>query len=193
MKKLGFTIVELIVVIVVISILATMSVAAYSGINVRAQNAQMIAAVNTYVKYFKVYKEQSGGYPVTVTQAGVQLINTPGGLRSQACLGASFPATSVFPSDACRISGSGAGMAILAYYYQPVNDALMTVSNNLPDTSKLTTVYGALNNRGIIYIGDAYNNMYRIDYSLVGHFDTCPVGRVNANMDDQSTLCSVEL
>jgi type IV pilus assembly protein PilA len=50
--RYGFTIVELLVVVVVISILASISVVAYQGVQKRAYNDRVISAVNIYVKAF---------------------------------------------------------------------------------------------------------------------------------------------
>ena len=47
----GFTIVELLIVIVIIGILAALVVLAYSGIQDRANNQQTESAVNAYRKH----------------------------------------------------------------------------------------------------------------------------------------------
>lgn len=59
----GFTIVELLIVIVVIAILATISIIAYNGIQQRAKNTQTIAAVTQWVKALQMYKVDNGSYP----------------------------------------------------------------------------------------------------------------------------------
>ena len=46
----GFTIVELLVVIVVIAILAFIAVVAYSGVQLRAKNTQLLASFDAYDK-----------------------------------------------------------------------------------------------------------------------------------------------
>lgn len=52
----GFTIVELLIVIVVIGILAAITIVAYSGVQKRANNARQTAVAKGYVKLFKQYK-----------------------------------------------------------------------------------------------------------------------------------------
>lgn len=64
MKKQGFTIVELLIVIVVIAILAAITIVAYNGIQQRARNAQRIAAAQQWQKLVKLYTVQNATYPV---------------------------------------------------------------------------------------------------------------------------------
>ncbi len=51
----GFTIVELLVVIVVIGIIATISVVAYNGIQDRAHLTKTLAAATNYEKIVSLY------------------------------------------------------------------------------------------------------------------------------------------
>ncbi len=76
----GFTIVELLIVIVVIAILAAITVIAYNGVQQRAHNAQVISGVNTYIKTIHQYYSV---YSVNPLPAG------------SGCLGANYP------SDQC--------------------------------------------------------------------------------------------
>lgn len=59
----GFTIVELLIVIVVIAILASISVVAYNGIQTRSNNTQTVSAVKEYAKMLIAYKVDTGGWP----------------------------------------------------------------------------------------------------------------------------------
>lgn len=70
MKKTssGFTIVELLIVIVVIAILAAITIVAYNGIQQRANNAQRIAAAQQWIKSIKAYVSSNGSYPSSVAQ-----------------------------------------------------------------------------------------------------------------------------
>lgn len=63
--KSGFTIVELLIVIVVIGILAAITIVAYNGIQQRAQNAQRIAAAKDWQKRIIAYTATNGAYPPT--------------------------------------------------------------------------------------------------------------------------------
>lgn len=59
----GFTIVELLVVIVVIGILAAITVVAYNGISQRAAYAEMQSDFNTLQKGIAMYKAEHDEYP----------------------------------------------------------------------------------------------------------------------------------
>ncbi len=59
----GFTIVELLIVIVVIAILAALSVVAYTNIQTRAKNTTKASAVQQAVKLIQLYKTGEGTYP----------------------------------------------------------------------------------------------------------------------------------
>jgi len=61
----GFTIVELLIVIVVIGILATVTIVAYNGIQQRARNAQVISGVQQYIKALNMYVTAKGQLPLT--------------------------------------------------------------------------------------------------------------------------------
>ena len=61
--KSGFTIVELLIVIVVIAILAAISVVAFNGIQARAQNTSRLTELNAWSKIFALYKGTYGSYP----------------------------------------------------------------------------------------------------------------------------------
>ena len=63
----GFTIVELLIVIVVIGILAGISIVAYSGVQQRATNAKTINDIASVKKLIEAYAVENGFYPVTST------------------------------------------------------------------------------------------------------------------------------
>jgi prepilin-type N-terminal cleavage/methylation domain-containing protein len=60
----GFTIVELLIVVVVIGILAAIVIVAYNGITQEARQAKTVSAVNAWIKAIKLYNTSNGGWPV---------------------------------------------------------------------------------------------------------------------------------
>jgi prepilin-type N-terminal cleavage/methylation domain-containing protein len=65
-NSLGFTIVELLVVIVVIGVLATITVISYTGISSKAKEAAVIADLDNTNKQFKLFQIENSGYPTTI-------------------------------------------------------------------------------------------------------------------------------
>ena len=59
----GFTIVELLIVIVVIAILASISVVAYVGIQQRARDTQRLSDLRSIAQALELYKVDNGHYP----------------------------------------------------------------------------------------------------------------------------------
>jgi type II secretion system protein G len=63
MKQRGFTIVELLIVIVVIAILAAITIVAYNGIQGRALDSTRLSDLATIRKALEAYKTVNGSYP----------------------------------------------------------------------------------------------------------------------------------
>jgi prepilin-type N-terminal cleavage/methylation domain-containing protein len=59
-KQTGFTIVELLIVIVVIAILAAITIVAYNGIQERAESTKIITRAQAYIKGLKVWEADIG-------------------------------------------------------------------------------------------------------------------------------------
>lgn len=70
MKKIsqGFTIVELLIVIVVIAILAAITVVAYNGVQNRVYDAAVQSDLNNIAKQIALYEIQEGAFPQGSTQ-----------------------------------------------------------------------------------------------------------------------------
>lgn len=61
----GFTIVELLIVIVVIGILAAIVIVAYNGVSNRAKATKANASASTVIKKLEAYNAEKGSYPAT--------------------------------------------------------------------------------------------------------------------------------
>lgn len=76
MRRSGFTIVELLVVVVVVAILATITVVSYTRIQSRAKNAAMLSSARQINQAVSIYKEFNGGaYPSTVNNLCMTIDN----------------------------------------------------------------------------------------------------------------------
>lgn len=64
-KNHGFTIVELLIVIVVIAILAAITIVAFNGVQQRAKNSAKLSNVESITKLISLYRAEFGVYPIT--------------------------------------------------------------------------------------------------------------------------------
>lgn len=89
----GFTIVELLIVVVVIGVLAAIVTVAYTGIQQRAQVSAVASELKQWQKLFEAYRAINGSYPApsaTPTTGGGPGAN----VLSVYCLGTGFPVVS---------------------------------------------------------------------------------------------------
>ena len=118
-KLHGFTIVELLIVIVVIAILAAISIAAYTNIQQRAKNTAIINAANSSIKLIEAYIAQYGVYPRTWTGELYycitdQCAGSYGDLTSDASLNNNLAKVGIPPRI---VPGSGNRRGIVYQYY----------------------------------------------------------------------------
>lgn len=71
-RRSGFTIVELLIVIVVIGILAAITIVAYNGIQVRARDSVRIDKVKNIAKAIELYYVDNGRYPPIMDGMGFE-------------------------------------------------------------------------------------------------------------------------
>lgn len=90
----GFTIVELLIVVVVIGILAAIVIVAYNGVTRTAQQKVIYNEMIEWRKLFQAYKAVNGAYPNPSPGAGGDPVNDGGpgtAVKRFYCLGTGFP------------------------------------------------------------------------------------------------------
>lgn len=70
-SRVGFTLVELLIVIAVVAILATVSIVAYGGVQDRARNAETMAAIDQLKDQIELHYAQTGAFPNTGSLSNV--------------------------------------------------------------------------------------------------------------------------
>jgi prepilin-type N-terminal cleavage/methylation domain-containing protein len=78
-STIGFTIVELLIVIVVIGILAAITIVAYNGIQDRARNTSLVSDLTTSAKQLRIDQTTNNLFPATIAEA-----NNNKGLKASA-------------------------------------------------------------------------------------------------------------
>ncbi len=68
-KTKGFTLVELLIVIVVIAILAAISIVAYNGVSNKARDSERLASARDIINAAAVYNSEKGHWP-TIAELG---------------------------------------------------------------------------------------------------------------------------
>lgn len=153
----GFTIVELIVVIIIISVLATIAVFGYNGAQERATQAAFLKSVETYEQMLRSYRAQNGHYPPTQTYTGnvhdqgTMLTNVGDPIGGRVCLGnpsSSLQATDKFPVNACWAQNSSTPLIVAN---DTINNALKTQNKLLPNAPAGTRPIGGTQ---VIQVGE---------------------------------------
>jgi len=114
-KSRGFTIVELLIVVVVIAILATITIVTYNGIQQRAWNARAVASADAYKKLLMLYAVDNGSYPTYPA--------------SQVCLGSGYPDKNGDGKGDCVVESSG---TVITSELLPADDPLISVTKSRP-------------------------------------------------------------
>jgi len=114
-RQSGFTIVELLIVIVVIGILAAITIVAYSGITARAKTTQAIANVDSVQKMSEAYNADLGYYPRNIIDftTGSTTVKLPGAITISGVAATSGNGTTTIWYQYCGASATpGAGAAL---------------------------------------------------------------------------------
>lgn len=180
--KRGFTIVELLIVIVVIAILASITLVTYNKIQGQAKNAALLSAFDATAKALRIYNIKYGTYPLTT--------DLPAG-ATYVCISSNLVESSAFPN---ATNGAGScfmynGTVVGADSPQ-VDSALKKVIASIPDTSAYTVVTGPYVTRGLFYLG-INKNLAVLYYFAKG---SQPCGRGSpTSYNGNATLCALTL
>jgi prepilin-type N-terminal cleavage/methylation domain-containing protein len=159
-KQHGFTIVELLIVIVVIGILAAITVVAYNGVQNNATNAKTTQALTAWIKTLSLYKADNGHWPT-----------------GWVCLGTGYgygldndPTTG---TGQCRQTGA------TGYTQNTAFDTSMKpyVNSTLPTPAFVTARSDDTNwRRGLMYAyGGGDGTIVYIEAAYAGQLGVCPV------------------
>ena len=164
-KAYGFTIVELLIVIVVIAILAAISIVAYTGIQTRARDTTRQSDISQVQKLVEAYYAIHGLYPTTASsmgnagsvrtdsncQSGTQSVDWVPGLDTT--LPQSIPNTNK------GVNGSSTGCYI---YVSDGTKYIISAWNNIESGPQTSTMYRRVGVREMSWFG---SNFYICNHS----------------------------
>lgn len=116
----GFTIVELLIVIVVIAILATLVIVTFTGIQQKARDSQRQTDINALDSHLEAYYAQNGSYPslavltstgwISANMKGLDpeaLVDPKGGSLAASTTATAYGYAPTAGGSACTDSGTG--------------------------------------------------------------------------------------
>ncbi len=201
-KKLGFTIVELVVVIIILGLLISIGFVSWNGIQKRAYNLERLNELKGWESIFKLYAAQERKYPPVPSHGGYCLGT---GFPDKAYIESYFNATGVSsgdrwsPEETALPSSTGFCRSILSYgpanwhtrhhANGALNTALATVGK-LPKNTQSTR-------RGAWLVGPfvTYSTTrIFLTQSFVGNAGDCPKSTTYNNTDGSGmVLCDIDL
>lgn len=126
----GFTIVELLIVIVVIGILATLVIVTFSGIQQKARNTKRQTDINAISSHVEAFYASNGYYPTLA-----HMNDNPAGWRAANVKGLDPAALKDPKGSASTLVGTAAANS---YAYAPTTDANADCSSDETTCTKYT-------------------------------------------------------
>lgn len=155
-KQSGFTIVELLIVVVVIAILAAITIVAYTGIQNRAKTSSAQALANNVAKKAEAFNTINSAYPATMaafkaatgeaaldtnTSAALQIIAITGSQITGTPAGAANTPEKSIAMQVCTSSGTAVGMVL--FWWSATANAAQTMNIGTVSGGSVTCAYPA--------------------------------------------------
>lgn len=176
-KQTGFTIVELLIVIVVIGILAAITIVSFNGIRNRGENVKTVSAVRSYATAIMNYQVINGFYPKET---------------GWPCLGAHPTSCGKRTSNTTNTCIGGGAASQVGF-----DTTMRAVFNGtVPEPSSQEMTCNGDTYKGAWYHGNADGTSAEITYYIRGNLPCDPGGglrQINRLFDTETTACHMRL
>lgn len=203
-QKLGFTLVEIVIVIVIIGVLASLSIMAWQGVQERAFNTNILNSMTAYRNAFEIYSNQEHTYP-SVPSTGNYCLQTSAFTSAEV--------HAIDPSETLPTTITSQGVTETAYYcreitwqpqrhagYPPLNKALASVASvpSGPENGKKQQINADSGGVFALYDSDPTDGTKtRVTIKGMMKGRTCPGGTFQSWISDPSdvpkTICQIVL
>lgn len=153
-RKQGFTIVELLIVIVVIAILAAITIVAFNGIQQRARDSERKSELVSIQKALEMYYTDNGGYPGC---NGVMYI--AGGTRTACSVSNANIVNALSPKYIATLPRDPVNVGANSYYYATGHQKTGPSSYNPNDTTNYILGAKLESTSAASYSGWTYSDM----------------------------------
>ena len=145
-RQSGFTIVELLIVIIVIGILAALVITTYSGVEAKARDTKRQTDIGSLYSMLEAYYAQNGGYPAFVdfNSAGWRTTNMKGLDPAATC----DPSNSTTSNCALVTSPQAGAYAYQAWQSDGTTACTATTGQTCPKYTLTATLEGTINGSG---------------------------------------------
>lgn len=166
----GFTVVELLIVIIIVAILATITIVAYSGITAKANTTKAQTNAASLKKVLEAFNAEFGYYPYTISQitgynastklpSGITVLRGPGG----ATTATAFAATGTAPAGLANVLNSAGTIT-------PLTNSTVTTSagSGMSNLAYSALTASTANTGGAILYMDFTTGVVSTTYTYVG-------------------------
>jgi prepilin-type N-terminal cleavage/methylation domain-containing protein len=173
-KQTGFTIVELLIVIVVIGILAAITVTAFNGVQDRSRDARSQADIKNVVTIIEKYAADNGSYPST---GGLSTIRSDDNCFAGTSQADWIPSVAETLPQSVPNPGKGRGGLGGCYLYASDGTSYVVSAWNMKNTGPSTsTMYRRLGFREAMFLNA---NLYYCNHANIGGASPTPYAATN--------------
>lgn len=178
----GFTIVELLVVVVVIAILASITIVSYNGISKSSYNSQILSGVRTYYEAIMAYQATMNAYPKTQPEIDGQHL-------AMTCLGVGYKDQQCGKVTNVTIYEDATFNTQLKSFLGSTGTPVSNANLPVPGETYIGAVYGIDSSS---FSSTGYARV--IEYALYGQNADCRISNAHAySASSTTTACEVIL